>query len=112
MDSIHGRTGCGGKRSATWTTRCWAKRGAARVYAPQKGATPEQVRALEAGLAHLAAVIERDLGLDVRELPGAGAAGGLGAGLKRFSLSAELRRGVDLRRSDWPGRTTVARIWC
>jgi glycerate kinase len=71
------------------------ERGAARVYAPQKGATPEQVRALEAGLAHLAAVIERDLGLDVRELPGAGAAGGLGAGLKAF-LNAKLRRGVDL----------------
>ncbi|MCB1826563.1 MAG: glycerate kinase [Candidatus Competibacteraceae bacterium] len=71
------------------------ERGAARVYAPQKGASPEQVRALEAGLAHLAAVIERDLGLDVRESPGAGAAGGLGAGLKAF-LNAELRRGVDL----------------
>ncbi|MCP5159261.1 MAG: glycerate kinase [Gammaproteobacteria bacterium] len=71
------------------------ERGAACVYAPQKGATPEQVRVLDAGLAHLAAVIERDLGLDVRELPGAGAAGGLGAGLKAF-LNAELRRGVDL----------------
>jgi len=71
------------------------ERGAARVYAPQKGATLEQAQALDAGLAHLAAVIERDLGLDVRELPGAGAAGGLGAGLKAF-LNAELRRGVDL----------------
>ena len=71
------------------------ERGAAQVYAPQKGATPEQVQLLEAGLAHLAAVIERDLGLDVRDLPGAGAAGGLGAGLKAF-LKAELRRGVDL----------------
>lgn len=71
------------------------ERGAAQVYAPQKGATPEQVRILDAGLAQLAAVIERDLGLDVRDLPGAGAAGGLGAGLKAF-LKAELRRGVDL----------------
>jgi glycerate kinase len=71
------------------------ERGAAFVYGPQKGATPAQVRELDAGLAHLAAVIERDLGLDVRELPGAGAAGGLGAGLKAF-LDAELRRGVDL----------------
>ena len=69
--------------------------GAARVYGPQKGATPAQVRELDAGLANLAAVIERDFGLDVRELPGAGAAGGLGAGLKAF-LNAELRRGVDL----------------
>ncbi len=71
------------------------ERGAAHVYGPQKGATPEQVRMLEAGLANLAAVIDRDLGLDVRDLPGAGAAGGLGAGLKAF-LKAELRRGVDL----------------
>jgi glycerate kinase len=69
------------------------ERGAARVYGPQKGADPEQVQALERGLAHLAAVIEADLGLDVRDLPGAGAAGGLGAGLKAF-LGAELRRGV------------------
>jgi glycerate kinase len=69
--------------------------GAARVYGPQKGATREQIQILEAGLAHLAVVIERDLGLDVRNLPGAGAAGGLGAGLKAF-LKAELRRGVEL----------------
>ncbi len=71
------------------------ERGAACVYGPQKGATPEQVRKLDAGLAHLAALIERDLGVDVRDLPGAGAAGGLGAGLKAF-LQADLRRGVDL----------------
>ena len=71
------------------------ERGAAQVYGPQKGATPAQVRELDAGLANLAAVIERDLGLDVRNLPGAGAAGGLGAGLRAF-LGAELRRGVDV----------------
>jgi len=69
--------------------------GAAQVYGPQKGATPEQVRQLDAGLANLAGVIERDLGLDVRDLSGAGAAGGLGAGLRAF-LGAELRRGVDV----------------
>ncbi len=69
--------------------------GAARVYGPQKGATPEQVEALDEGLAHLADVIQADLGLDVRNLPGGGAAGGLGAGLHAF-LGAELRRGVDL----------------
>lgn len=71
------------------------ERGAAWVYGPQKGATPAQVRELDDGLANLAAVIERDLGLDVRGLPGAGAAGGLGAGLRAF-LGAELRRGVDV----------------
>lgn len=70
-------------------------RGAARVYGPQKGASSAQVEALEAGLAQLADVIATDLGLDVRDLPGAGAAGGLGAGLHAF-LGAELRRGVDL----------------
>jgi glycerate 2-kinase len=69
--------------------------GAAAVYGPQKGATPAQVEALDAGLAHLADRIEADLGLDVRDLPGAGAAGGLGAGLRAF-VGAELRRGVDL----------------
>jgi glycerate kinase len=69
--------------------------GAARVFAPQKGASPEQVVQLEAGLAQLADVIEQDLGQDVRELPGAGAAGGLGAGLSAF-LQAELTPGAGL----------------
>jgi glycerate kinase len=69
--------------------------GAARVYGPQKGATPDSVERLEANLAHLADVIERDLGVRVRDLPGAGAAGGLGAGLVAF-LGATLRRGVEL----------------
>jgi len=68
--------------------------GAARVFGPQKGASPEQVILLEAGLARLADVIEQDLGQDVRELPGAGAAGGLGAGLRAF-LQAELKPGAE-----------------
>jgi glycerate kinase len=67
--------------------------GAAGVYGPQKGATPEQVEALEAGLANLGRVISRCLGREVAEMPGAGAAGGLGAGLVAF-LGAELRSGV------------------
>lgn len=70
-------------------------RGAAAVYGPQKGATPEQVAALDAGLSHLAERLRADLGLDVSDLPGAGAAGGLGACLHAF-LGAKLRRGVDL----------------
>jgi len=69
--------------------------GAARVYGPQKGATPAMVEALEAGLRRLADVVERDLGADVRDVPGAGAAGGLGAGLMAF-LGARLRPGVEL----------------
>lgn len=68
-------------------------RGAAQVYAPQKGATPEMVAQLDAGLANLAAVIKRDLGKDVLKVPGAGAAGGLGAGLMAF-LDGELRPGI------------------
>ena len=69
--------------------------GAAQVYAPQKGATSQQVTELDDGLANLAKVIAADIGLQVDRLPGAGAAGGLGAGLHAF-LGAELRRGVDL----------------
>jgi glycerate kinase len=67
--------------------------GAAAVYAPQKGATPEAVELLEAGLAHLAGLIRRKLGLDVAEMPGAGAAGGLGAGLVAFA-GASLEAGA------------------
>ncbi len=70
-------------------------RGAARVYSPQKGATPEQVEQLDAHLARLADIVARDLGLDVRDAPGAGAAGGLGAGLMAF-LGGRLRPGVEL----------------
>ncbi len=69
--------------------------GAARVYGPQKGANPEMVEQLERNLDHLADVIARDLGIDVRNLSGGGAAGGLGAGLVAF-LGAKLRPGVEL----------------
>jgi glycerate kinase len=67
--------------------------GAAHVYGPQKGATPEQVEQLERGLARLAGLIRRTLGLEVAALPGAGAAGGLGAGLVAF-LGARLQSGA------------------
>jgi len=70
-------------------------RGAAAVYGPQKGATPEIVRQLDEGLAHFADVIARDLGKDVRNVPGAGAAGGLGAGLLAF-CGAAIRPGVEI----------------
>lgn len=69
--------------------------GASTVYGPQKGATPEMVAHLDAGLAHLAGIIREQLGIDVAEIPGAGAAGGLGAGLIAFA-GAELQSGVDL----------------
>jgi len=69
--------------------------GAAHVYGPQKGATPEQVRELDAGLANLARVWRRDLGRDVEQQPGAGAAGGLGGGAMAM-LGAKLGPGVEL----------------
>ncbi len=69
--------------------------GASAVYGPQKGATPDDVELLDRALGHLADAIERDLAIDVREVPGAGAAGGLGAGLVAF-LGAQLRPGVDV----------------
>jgi len=69
--------------------------GASAVYGPQKGASPEQVSMLDEGLRHFAAVILRDLGLDVRNFPGAGAAGGLGAGLIAF-LGARVRPGLEV----------------
>lgn len=71
------------------------KNGASYVYSPQKGASTEQVRELDEGLSNLADVIKHEMGMDVRDVPGAGAAGGLGAGLHCF-LSARLKKGIDL----------------
>jgi glycerate kinase len=67
--------------------------GAARRFAAQKGASPDDVERLEAGLARLAEVIERDGGQKVAEIEGAGAAGGLGAGCVAF-LGARLLPGA------------------
>jgi glycerate 2-kinase len=69
--------------------------GASAVYGPQKGATPEMVAELASSLAHYAQIIEQDLHLSVKDIPGAGAAGGLGAGLIAF-LTAELRPGAQI----------------
>lgn len=69
--------------------------GAATVYGPQKGASPGTVLKLEEYLGVYADLIERELGIAVRDVPGAGAAGGLGAGLMAF-LGAELVSGVDV----------------
>lgn len=71
------------------------ERGASAVFGPQKGATPEMVKQLDANLAHYAAKMREDVGCDVAFMPGAGAAGGLGAGVVAF-LQAELKRGVDI----------------
>jgi len=75
--------------------RLLGPRGAARVYGPQKGATPEMVERLERGLSHLARVIRKELSISVENIPGSGAAGGLGAGLYAF-LGAKMESGVEL----------------
>jgi glycerate kinase len=69
--------------------------GATSVYGPQKGVTPEMIPELDHGLQNLARVIAADLGREVAELPGAGAAGGAGAGLAAF-VDARLVRGAPL----------------
>lgn len=68
--------------------------GASSVFGPQKGADPEMVKRLDQGLASLAAVIRRDLGLDLAGCPGAGAAGGMGAGCMAF-FSGTLKSGIE-----------------
>ncbi len=70
-------------------------RGASAVYGPQKGATPAMVQRLDCNLAHFADIVERDLDVAVRDIPGSGAAGGLGGGLVAFA-GGRLERGVDL----------------
>lgn len=69
--------------------------GAATVYGPQKGATPPQVDQLDAALFRYATAIRRSLGVDVATMPGAGAAGGLGAGLVAF-LGAQIVSGFEV----------------
>ena len=69
--------------------------GASRIYGPQKGATPEIIEELDKSLAYFAELIKRDLNKDVKDMPGAGAAGGLGASLMAF-LNAELRPGIEI----------------
>jgi glycerate kinase len=69
--------------------------GASAVYGPQKGATPEMIEALDRNLAHFAAIVERDLGVAIKDQPGSGAAGGLGGGLVAFA-SGKLEPGIKL----------------
>jgi glycerate kinase len=69
--------------------------GASRIYGPQKGATPEIIEELDESLAYFAELIKRDLHKDIKDIPGAGAAGGLGASLIAF-LNAELRPGIEI----------------
>ncbi len=71
------------------------EKGVARVFGPQKGATPEQVEEMSAALDKYAKIIKRDVGKDVAEMPGGGASGGMGAGLHAL-LGAELHSRFDI----------------
>jgi glycerate kinase len=71
------------------------EKGASRVYGPQKGATPDMVEQLDSNLAHFARVIKRSIGKDVVDVAGAGAGGGISAGLLAFT-NATLKRGIEL----------------
>ena len=68
--------------------------GASEVFGPQKGADPEMVRRLDGNLRHLAEVIRRDLGAEILDLPGAGAAGGMGGGAAAF-WNGKLQMGIE-----------------
>lgn len=69
--------------------------GASAVFAPQKGADEDMVKSLDEGLAHLAKIIKRDLHIEVKDIKGAGAAGGLGVGSIAF-LQSKLTKGIDV----------------
>lgn len=71
------------------------ERGASNVFGPQKGATKEMVEILDGNLKHYASVIKKQLNKDVLDVPGAGAAGGLGAGLMAF-LQGTLKKGIEM----------------
>jgi len=69
--------------------------GASAVFGPQKGADPAMVQHLDAGLRHMAQIVRRDLGIDILDVPGSGAAGGFGGGSVAF-FGAQLRMGIDI----------------
>ena len=71
------------------------KKGASHIFGPQKGATPAMVAELDQHLAHYAAIIKRDLAIDVKDMAGAGAAGGMGAALLGL-FNAQLRSGIEI----------------
>ena len=73
----------------------YGEKGAAYVFAPQKGADDAMVKRLDNGLRHISEIIRRDCKADVSQIKGAGAAGGMGAGAVAF-LNAELKKGIDI----------------
>ena len=73
----------------------YGENGAAYIYAPQKGATPKEVELLDQGLRNFAEVVKKYNGKNIADIPGAGAAGGMGGGLLAF-LNAELKSGIEV----------------
>ena len=71
------------------------EQGASYVFGAQKGATPEMMEILDNNLRHYSEIIKRQLGIDILHVYGAGAAGGLGAGLMAF-LNGKLNKGIDM----------------
>ncbi|MFS0517390.1 glycerate kinase [Nostoc sp. UIC 10607] len=81
--------------ACNWHNILCGKKGVARVFGPQKGASPETVERMASALEHYAAVIKADLGIDVREMSGGGASGGLGTGLHAL-IGAKLYSRYDI----------------
>ena len=81
--------------ACNWNSVLCGPRGISKIFGPQNGIPPEAVQLLTAALENYADVIQRDLGIDVRRMPGSGAGGGLGAALRVF-LKATLRSGYDV----------------
>lgn len=69
--------------------------GASNVFGPQKGATPQMIEELDINLRHYASIVKAQIGKDILDVPGAGAAGGLGAGLMAF-LDGNLKKGIEM----------------
>lgn len=96
MSSIDSRIG-----KCTVTAACdvdnplCGREGASHVFGPQKGADGDMVKILDKNLAHYANIIKNNLNMDIVNIPGSGAAGGLGAGVMVF-LNSNLKRGIDI----------------
>lgn len=77
------------------TNKLCGPQGASAVFGPQKGASPEMVQLLDQSLNHFAEIVLKQKGMDMREMEGGGAAGGMGAGLITF-LQAEVKSGIEV----------------
>jgi len=87
--------GCAIRVACDVTNPLTGEQGASRIFGPQKGACEATIAELDANLSHYAEVIKRSLRIDVKNVPGAGAAGGTGAALMAF-LGAELKSGIEI----------------